>query len=94
VDPSPSTPLLDPILSQGLLGVFLVIVAWWGWSKDRELKAERQARIDDAKAFTELALELQGRVINAVNKLSDILDEVKKLTGRPTRSSLAEIHDE
>lgn len=82
--------LVAPIVSQGVLGAILVIVGVWGWTKDRELKAERLARIDDAKAYTELALGLQGRVINAVNKLSDILDEVKKMTGRPGRSSLSE----
>ena len=90
----PASPLLTPIVSQGLLGVLLVIVGAWGWSKDRELKAERLARIEDSKAYTELALGLQGRVITAVNKLADILEEVKKLTGRSPRSSLSEVHDD
>ena len=73
----------------------LVIVARVAWTKDRELKAERLARIDDAQNYTQLALELQGRVINAVHKLSDILDEVKKMTGRHRRSSpLSEAHDD
>lgn len=86
MDPS---SLIAPIVSQGVLGALLVIVGIWGWTKDRELKAERLARIDDAKAYTQLALELQGRVITAVNKLSDILNEVKKINRRRE-----EIHDD
>ena len=87
--------LVAKIASQGLLGILLIIVGWWGWVKDRELKAERLARIDDAQNYTQLALQLQARVINAVHKLSDILDEVKKMTGRHRRSSsLSEAPDE
>jgi hypothetical protein len=66
------------IASQGLLGVLLIVVGWVAWSKDRELQAERLARIDDAKNYTELALKLQSQVIEAVNRLGDILDEMKK----------------
>ena len=75
VDPA---PLATSIASHGLLGVMLVIVGWVAWSKDKELQAERLARIADAKSYTELALKLQAQVIDAVNKLSDILTEMKK----------------
>ena len=66
------------IASHGLLGAILVVVAWFAWAKDRELKAEREARISDAKQYTELALKLQAQVIDAVNKLADIFDEMRK----------------
>lgn len=78
VDP---TPLATSLASHGLLGLLLAIVGWAYWAKDRELKAEREARIADAKGYTELALKLQGQVIDAVNKLADILDEMKKFMG-------------
>jgi hypothetical protein len=51
VDPS---TLAANIASHGLLGVMLVIVGWDAWSKDRELKAEREARIADAKNYPDL----------------------------------------
>jgi hypothetical protein len=76
MDPS---PLATTIASHGLLGVMLVIVGWVAWIKDRELRAEREARIADAKGYTDLALKLQAEVIDAVNKLADILEEMKKL---------------
>jgi hypothetical protein len=76
VDPS---HLATSIASQGLLGILLVVVGWVAWSKDRELKTEREARIKDAKDYTDLALKLQAQVIEAVHKLADILDEMKKL---------------
>jgi hypothetical protein len=80
VDP---TPLVTSIASHGLLGIMLVVVGWVAWSKDRELQAEREARVADAKSYTELALKLQAQVIDAVHRLADILDEMKKL-GRPS----------
>ncbi|RPH62418.1 MAG: hypothetical protein EHM89_05610 [Acidobacteria bacterium] len=72
-------PYVTTIASQGLLGLMLVIVGYVAWSKDRELKVEREARIADARNYTDLALKLQAQVIDAVNKVSDILDEMKKL---------------
>lgn len=81
MDPS---PIITTIASNGLLGAMLVVVGWVAWSKDRELKAEREARIADAKNYTDLALKLQGQVIEAVHKLSDIFDEMKKLVAVPT----------
>jgi hypothetical protein len=76
VDPS---PFITTIASNGLLGVMLVVVGWFAWSKDRELQAERAARVEDAKGYTELALKLQAEVIDAVHKLADILEEMKQL---------------
>lgn len=78
--------LIGTIASQGVLGVLLVVVGWIAWVKDRELKDERQARIDDAQNYTELALKLQAQVIDSVHKLSDILKEMKKMMGRTPRS--------
>lgn len=73
------SPFVTAIASNGLLGVMLVVVGWVAWSKDRELKAEREARIADAKNYTDLALKLQAQVIEGVHKLSDIFDEMKNL---------------
>lgn len=81
--------LVSAIASQGVLGVMLVIVGWVAWSKDRELKAEREARISDAKSYTELALKLQAQVIDAVNKLADILDDMKRfMRSRNTETNI------
>jgi len=85
VKPVNPAPLVTTIASHGLLGVMLVIVGWFAWHKDRELQAERTARIADAKGYTELALKLQAEVIGAVNKLADILEEMKKLMAAPSR---------
>lgn len=90
MDPS----LATEIARQGLLGVLLIVAGTVAWLKDRELRAERIARIEDAQNYTELALKLQAQVIDAVNKLSNILNEMKKLMGRPTRTSLSEVNDE
>ena len=80
------SPLVPVIASQGLLGVMLIIVGVVAWSKDKELKAEREARIADAKSYTDLALKLQAQVIDAVNKLADILEEMKKMMASPSET--------
>lgn len=46
--------------------------------KDNELTTERAARVADAKDFTKLALELQNRVMDATNKLSDVFDAIRR----------------
>lgn len=76
VDPS---ALVTSIASHGLLGVMLIIVGYVAWSKDKQLEEERAARITDAKNYTDLALKLQGQVIDAVNKLNATFEEMKRL---------------
>jgi hypothetical protein len=76
VDPS---TFATTIASQGLLGVMLVIVAYVAWRKDKDLQEERDERIADAKSYNELALKLQAQVIESVNKLGDILEQMKQV---------------
>lgn len=68
-------------MAQGPLGIVLVVTGWVAWSKDKELKSERDARIADAKEYNKLSLDLQAQVMGAVDKLSDILDESMKQRG-------------
>ncbi len=79
--------LVTTIASQGLLGIMLVLVGLVAWRKDKALEAERAARIEDAKNYNDLALKLQAQVIDAVNKLADILEEMKKLMTPGPQSS-------
>ena len=88
VDPSALTAAaIASIASHGLLGAVLIVVGLVAWSKDRDLQAERLARIDDAKAYTDLALKLQAQVIEAVGKLTSTFDEMKKLMSTSGRTS-------
>jgi hypothetical protein len=73
------TAIVGQIASQGLLGVLLVVTGLAYWNKDKALTDERNARIADAKAYNDLALKLQAQVIDSVNKVSEILDEMKKI---------------
>lgn len=66
--------LLKTVLSQGLLGVITVVLAYSVFTKDKAVQAEKDARIADAKAYTDMALNLQKQVLSAVDKLSDIVD--------------------
>lgn len=84
-----ASSLVTTIASQGLLGVALIFVSLFALSKDKQLKEERDARIADAKGYNELALKLQGQVIDAVNKLAEILDEMKKFMTPPQQQTRA-----
>jgi hypothetical protein len=75
----PAESLIASIASHGLLGVLLVLSMYVAYSKDKQLQEEREARIADAKNYTNLALELQAQVIEAVNKLTDTFEEMKKI---------------
>ena len=71
--------LVGSLAQHGLPGIIIGLLVLWVYFKDKELKAERDARIADAKAFTELALKLQEHAISSVNKLSDVFEEVRRM---------------
>ena len=66
------------IASYGLPGAMLVVMAWAYYQKDKALLAEQKARIEDAKMFNTMALEIQKQVITAVQQLSDLVDTWEK----------------
>ena len=73
-------PSLVGLLAQhGLPGIIIGLLVFWVYLKDKELKIERDARIADAKAFTQLALGLQENAISSVNKLTDVFEEVRRM---------------
>ncbi len=73
-------PSLVGLLAQhGLPGIIIGILVFWVYMKDKELKNERDARIADAKAFTDLALKLQENAIGSVNKLTDVFEEIRRM---------------
>lgn len=66
--------IIESIASHGGLGIVCAILLWAFFQKDKELTAERMARIEDAKAGTKTALEIQSKVIEAVNKVGELGD--------------------
>lgn len=80
-------PSFIGLLAQhGLPGIIIGLLVFWVYmkdkdlkDKDKELKAERDARIADSKQFTDLALKLQENAISSVNKLTDVFEEIQKM---------------
>jgi hypothetical protein len=77
-------------MQYGALGLICIGLLWWVVRQDKahraevdglraELKAEQEARVNDAKSFTNTALELQARVIAAVDTIRDIVVEYGSL---------------
>lgn len=82
-------PIVAALASHGLPGVVIALLVFWIFlkdkahtaaidAKDKELKAERDARIADAKLHTETALNLQKTAIDVANKLADVFEELQK----------------
>lgn len=69
---------LNSLASHGLLGLVCAILFYALWQKDKDLTAERAARLADAHNFTKLALDLQGKVMDAVQKQSDLFEETRR----------------
>lgn len=63
--------VLETILSQGVVGVFCVILLYALKRKDEALKAESDSRIADAKAVNDRTITLLERVLTAIETLDD-----------------------
>jgi hypothetical protein len=72
----------------GLPGILIALLLVWIVRQDmaktkayqdyaEALKAEQDARIADAQKYMALALDLQSKVIEAVNKLAGIFEALK-----------------
>lgn len=70
--------LIGQIASTGIVGVFCALALLMLWQKDKSLAKEMSARIEDARAFTNMALSVQKEVILAVAALTKIADTLEK----------------
>lgn len=70
------------IADYGISGGIIVALLWYLMRLDNRLveaqarlQQECDLRVKDAKAYTDLALELDGRVIKALNRLGDLFGQ-------------------
>jgi len=75
------------LASYGLPGAVIALFAILLIKKDQDLTRERNARIQDSKEYRDISMKLQSDVIGAVNKLSDVFEEVKRLIPSQGRRS-------
>lgn len=75
----PLDVFIEKVGEHGILGLILAMVLTGYVFKDRALQREKDARIADSKALTDIAMRLQEQHIAAVDKLAAIFDEMKKL---------------
>jgi hypothetical protein len=74
----PTSQAASILAEKGVLGVLILVLAFVLYRKDQELTAERQARLDDAKKFTDRLLALQTSITDTVGKLVDLHDTTKE----------------
>ena len=71
----PMTSILTQLSTTGIPGVIIAALLVWVFRLMAQVEKVQQARIDDAKAFTERALDLQEGIHRSVDKI-DALHKV------------------
>lgn len=66
------------VLQQGLPGAICVGLAYALYRKDTELSALHRERVADAQKFTEQAIALQGKAIEATHRVTDLAEAAMK----------------
>lgn len=70
--------MLPELATHGVLGlVAAIFIGLFVW-KDRQLEKERAARVDDSKAYMQLAIGLQAQHLDSAHKMADILEELRE----------------
>jgi hypothetical protein len=77
----PVSDLVSELAKEGVLGLLLALSLIWLYMKDREVIAEKNARIADARALTDLALKMQQQGIDQVQKIHEVFEELKRARG-------------
>jgi hypothetical protein len=70
--------LIEKLADYGPLGIITALCIAGLILKDRALTREKDARIADSKALTDIAMRLQEQSIASVDKMAAIFEEVKK----------------
>ena len=68
------TGFMNLLASYGLPGIVIGLLVIWIVRQQRELATSYQARIEDAKSFTERALALQEGTHRSIDKLESLTD--------------------
>jgi len=74
--------LLEPFGKYGIPGLVIGVQFFWIWRQEKRFQDlsqaymnEANARVQDAKGFTKLALDLQEKVIKAVAVIERMFDQ-------------------
>lgn len=72
--------ILKEFTSYGFPGLIIAALLFWIWQKDRELKAERDARVADAKAFSEQIVAYQEKHMTGISHLATTAENMREAT--------------
>lgn len=74
--------IITALTGYGMPGLIISGLVWWHVMKDKELTAERAARVADAKAYADLALGIQAKTFDALDKMRVVTETVQKQQGK------------
>lgn len=70
----PMQAVINALTGLGVPGIIIAALLLWVFRLHDRLEKAHQARIDDAKAFTERSLKLQEGVHRSVDKLESLTE--------------------
>ena len=73
------TPFL---VEQGLLGVAILALGYWGWSRARKVDELQAARVEDVRATIEMAERTRATNEKLANAVAALTDEIRRNGGR------------
>ena len=68
--------LIMKVAGYGLPGLIVAILCLFLWHTLKQLRQSEKERVDDAKAFTSLILEVQGKFLDSANKIGDAVERL------------------
>ena len=79
--------IINQLATSGIPGLIIATFIVWVWKLMAQIERVQQDRIDDAKAFTERALQLQESIHRSIERLSTLGDIVIKHSQTRTEDS-------
>jgi len=97
VDPQTTTSVLAPILQYGIVGSMLIVVGYYAYKKDKELREvqnqrikDQEGRITDADKRTEDAKAVVDKLLGLTDKWNQTINQ-QVATFKATKDALLEI---
>ena len=78
MEPSIIGDIVKVFLQYGLIGVVALVSLWAYWQKDKQLAAERDARLNDGKEMLKMYYELCGETEKTLESAVNLILKQQK----------------
>jgi len=67
------------LVQQGVLGVAVVAVGWWGWSRSSRADEQAEKRLEDYKLIVNAMSDHASTMDRLVNVVTSLTDEIRRV---------------